>query len=61
MAGLNGREIGGRLEWLLSIVIRFVLMLCDIYTIVEEDRVYVVEKMNVECWHLFLILIKKKN
>ena len=34
-------------------------MLCDIYTIVEKSRVYVVDKMNIECLGLFLILIKK--
>ena len=36
-------------------------MLCDIYTIVEKGRVYVVDKMNAECWGLFLILIKKSK
>ena len=39
----------------------FVLMLCDIYAIVEKGRVYVVDKMNVERWGLFLILIKTKK
>ena len=34
-------------------------MLCDIYTIIEKGKVCVVDKMNVECWSLFLILIKK--
>ena len=33
-------------------------MLYDLYAIVEKDRVYVVDKMNVECWSLFLMLIK---
>ena len=33
-------------------------MLCDLYPIVEKSRVYVVDKMNVECWGRFLILIK---
>ena len=33
-------------------------MLCDIYAIEEKGRVYVVGKINVECWGLFLILIK---
>ena len=34
-------------------------MLCDIYAIVEKGRVCLVDKMNVECWGLFLILKKK--
>ena len=34
------------------------LMLCDLYTIVEKGRVYLVDKMKVECWGLFLMLIK---
>ena len=34
-------------------------MLSDIYTIVEKGIVYDVVKKNVECWGLFLILIKK--
>ena len=42
-----------RLGWLILIVICFVLMLCDRYAIVRKGRVYVVEKMNVECWGLF--------
>ena len=25
-------------------------MLCDIYAIVEKGRVYVEDKMNIECW-----------
>ena len=33
-------------------------MLCDLYAIIEKARVYVVNKMNVECWGLFLIPIK---
>ena len=33
-------------------------MLCDMYAIVEKGRV---DKMNVECWGLFLILIKMLN
>ena len=33
-------------------------MLYDLYAIVEKDRVYVVDKINVECWGLFLMLIK---
>ena len=33
-------------------------MLCDIYAIVGKGRVNVVDKMNAECWGLFLILIK---
>ena len=33
-------------------------MLCDLYAIVEKGRVYVVDKMTVECWGLFLRLIK---
>ena len=33
-------------------------MLCDTYTIVEKGRVYLVDKMNVGCWGLFLILKK---
>ena len=40
------------------IVICFVLILCDIHAIVEKGRVYVVDKMNVECWDLYLMLIK---
>ena len=32
-------------------------MLYDLYAIVEKDRVYVVDKMNVEFWGLFLRLI----
>ena len=35
-------------------------MLCDIYPIVEKGRVHVVDKINVECWGLFLMLIKMK-
>ena len=31
------------------IVIWFVLTLYDLYVIVVKDRVYVVDKMNVEC------------
>ena len=49
----------GQLGWLFLIVICFVLMLCDIYTIVEKGSGYVIGKMYVECWSLFLILIKK--
>ena len=30
------------------------------YTLVEKGRVYVVDKMNVECCGLFLIIIKSK-
>ena len=48
--------IVGRLGWLFLIVICSVLILCDIYTIVEKGRVHVVGKKNVECWGLFLIL-----
>ena len=33
-------------------------MLYDLYTIVGKDRVYVVDKMNVDCWGLFLMFIK---
>ena len=33
-------------------------MLCDIYAIVENGRVYVLEKMNVKCWGILFILIK---
>ena len=33
-------------------------MLCDIYAIVEKGRVHVAEKKNLECWGLFLMLIK---
>ena len=33
-------------------------MLCDLYANIEKGRVYVVDKLNVECWGLFLILIK---
>ena len=33
-------------------------MLCDLYVIVEKGRVYVVDKMNVEGWGQFLMLIK---
>ena len=51
--------IVGQLGWLFSIVICFVLILCDIYTIVEMGSVYIVDKMNVKCWGLFLILMKK--
>ena len=40
--------IVGSLGWLLSIVTCFVFMLCDIYTIVEKGRVYIVDKLNVE-------------
>ena len=40
--------IVGWLRWLFLIVIRFVLMLYDLCAIVEKDRVYVVDKMNVE-------------
>ena len=35
-------------------------MLCDIYTIVEKGWVYLVDKMNLESWGRFLILIKCK-
>ena len=33
-------------------------MLCDMYAIVEKDRVYEGDKMNAECWGLFLIPMK---
>ena len=33
-------------------------MLYDLYTIVVKDRVYMVDKMNVECWGLLLTPIK---
>ena len=33
-------------------------MLYDLYAIVENDRVYVVDKINVGCWGLFSVLIK---
>ena len=50
----------GRLGWLFLIVICFVLMLCDVYTIVEKGRVNVVRKMNEEYWGLFSVIIKYK-
>ena len=40
-------------------MICFVLMLCDIYAIVEKDRVNLVDKMNVERRDLFLFLVNK--
>ena len=35
-------------------------MMCDLYAIVEKGRVCVVDKMNVECWGRFLMLLKMK-
>ena len=58
MAGLRGMGNSWAVVMVILIVICFVLMLCDICAIVEKGRVYVVDKMNVECWGLFLILIK---
>ena len=37
------------------------LTLYDLYAIVVKDRVYVVDKMNVEFWGLSLTLIKNIN
>ena len=36
-------------------------MLCDIYVIVEKGRVYVVDKMNIECWDLYMIYMYKQD
>ena len=59
MVGLGGMGIcWGRLWWLFLIVIRFVLMLYELYDIVVKDRVYMVDKMNEECWGLLLMLMK---
>ena len=34
-------------------------MLCDKYTIVEKFSVNLVGKVCIECWGLFLILVKR--
>ena len=34
------------------------LTLYDLYSIAVKDRVYVVDKMDVECWGQLLMLIK---
>ena len=52
------KEIDGGLagmgnSWVVGMVIFnncFVLMLCDLYTVIEKGRVYQVDKMNVGCW-----------
>ena len=33
-------------------------MLYDLYAIVEKGWMYVLDKMNVECWGQFLMFIK---
>ena len=43
------------------IVICFLLMLYGKYTIVEKFRVNLVDKVNVERWGLFLMLVKSWN
>ena len=48
-------EVGiivGRLGWLFLIVISFVLMLCDLYAILEKSTVYVIDKMSVGVYFL---------
>ena len=44
-----------QMRWLFLIVICFVLMLYNLYAIVEKDRVYVVDRIIVEWWGLFLM------
>ena len=58
MVGLGG--MGWGLWLLFLIVIWFVLTLYDLYAIVVRDRVYVVDKINAECWDLSIMLIKYK-
>ena len=58
MVGLGGMGNSWVLWWLFLMVIWFMLMLYDLYTIVVKDRVYVVDKMNVECWGLLVKLMK---
>ena len=55
MAGLGG--IGN--SWAVGMVIFNIYMFCvNVVWFVEKGRVYVVDKMNVEFWGLFLMLIK---
>ena len=58
MVGLGGIGNSWRVVWLFLIVIWVVLTLYDLYAIVVKDRVYVVDKMNVECRGLLLTLMK---
>ena len=58
MVGLGGMGNSWGSWCLFQIVIWFLLMLYDLYDIVVKDRVYVVDKVNVECWGLLSTLIK---
>ena len=60
MVGLRGMDNSWGVLLCFLIVIWFTLTLYDLYAIVVKDRVYVVDKMNVECWGLLLTLIKYK-
>ena len=57
MAGLGGIGNSWVTGMIILIVICFVLM-CYLYAIEEKVRVYVADKMNVEFWGLFFILMK---
>ena len=48
----------GVLWWLFLRVMCVVLMLYDFYVIVINDGVYMVDKINVLCWGLLLMLMK---
>ena len=56
LGGMVNRWWG--LWWLFLIVICIVLTLYDLYVIVINDGVYVVDKMNVPCWSQLLTLMK---
>ena len=58
MVGLRGMGNSWVVVMVILIVIWFALTLYDLYAIVVKDRVYVVDKMNVECWGLLLTPIK---
>ena len=49
MVGLGGMDNRWAVETVILIVICFEFLLYDSYAIVEKDRVYVVDMMNVEC------------
>ena len=58
MVGLGGTGNSWAVEMFFLIVTCFVLILYDLYAIIGKGRVYVVDKMNVKCWGLFLMLIE---
>ena len=53
------KEIDGGFEgWGCYLMVIYFLVMCGKYTIVEKFRENLVDKVNVERWGLFLMLIK---